>query len=440
MALRKRPLRRRSVYAVVVALSLCGLMVLLQILYVDEDQADDAALERFLAVTRTPADNRTLSQLLKDSVHDRWQPVRHTTDKFYVFSAFLDQRRTQAIVRVIGAARTRLTDRVSCSFYVRGTLSAAVRASNKLIRENWNLRYSAFFLLCPVPAGPWPDTVAVVRINDRNLPGNMLQVHKLQPSTPKEDIAVCVKPIHYDYDKLLQLAEFVELNRVLGVSHFILYNHTAGPHVSCLLQRYQSQGIVTLLPWQLPMVSQREIRTEGLFAALNDCLYRGMSRFRWLAMIDLDEFIVPAGNISLPVLLRRLGESAGAFSFRNGFFYLQWGDDPVADVPLLTMRKTRRKAQLHAHRQRSKCVVSPERVVEMGNHFVWEFLTADKVTVNVAAELAFLHHYRVCEFGGDDCINTTSVVDRSLYFWKDKLAPAVEHSVKSCTHQDSFHL
>ena len=36
----------------------------------------------------------------------------------------------------------------------------------------------------------------------------------------------------------------------------------------------QSLGLVEVLPWQLDMTSQKEIRTEGLFAALNDCLYR----------------------------------------------------------------------------------------------------------------------------------------------------------------------
>lgn len=36
---------------------------------------------------------------------------------------------------------------------------------------------------------------------------------------------------------------------------------------------------VSLLPWDLRMRSQKEIRTEGLFAALNDCLYRSMYRY-----------------------------------------------------------------------------------------------------------------------------------------------------------------
>lgn len=39
---------------------------------------------------------------------------------------------------------------------------------------------------------------------------------------------------------------------------------------------------VNVLPWDLRMRSQKEIRTEGLFAALNDCLYRSM--YRWVAI------------------------------------------------------------------------------------------------------------------------------------------------------------
>lgn len=59
-----------------------------------------------------------------------------------------------------------------------------------------------------------------------------------------------------------------------------------------------------MLPWQLNMKSQKEIRTEGLFAALNDCLYRGMYKYSHVAMVDLDEFIVPRHNDSILDLLR----------------------------------------------------------------------------------------------------------------------------------------
>lgn len=77
------------------------------------------------------------------------------------------------------------------------------------------------------------------------------------------------------------------------MEHFTFYNHTLGPQVDCILQDYVRNGGVTVLPWQLNITSQKEIRTEGLFAALNDCLYRSMYKFSHILLIDLDEYILP---------------------------------------------------------------------------------------------------------------------------------------------------
>lgn len=107
------------------------------------------------------------------------------------------------------------------------------------------------------------------------------------------------------------MLEFLELNNLLGVSHFTFYNHTIGSKATCILEHYMHGKIpqhfavnstsrpssgdknatgdnasftrspkitVDLLPWNLKMRSQKEIRTEGLFASLNDCLYRSMYR------------------------------------------------------------------------------------------------------------------------------------------------------------------
>lgn len=76
---------------------------------------------------------------------------------------------------------------------------------------------------------------------------------------------------------------------------------------------------------------------------------------------------------------------------QNVFFYLYWENDtttayetlrregvtPVegADEPyLLTAFKTRRLDKPHKHGTRSKYVVRPERVLELGNHHVWEYI------------------------------------------------------------------
>lgn len=368
-------------------------------------------------------------------IEDWWQRVPNTKDKFFVYSAYLDDRRTKW-VRVIAAARTRMAEKVLCQFtYPNGKDVISVIGMNRLIRENWNLKFSAYFILCPLKPlnAAVPSHVSIIRQGDTTV-GNKMVVHNNKKFFKRpEGTAVCIKPLHYDYNKVKNLIEFVELNRILGVNHFVLYNHTVGPEVGCILKKYEAEGLVTVLPWQLDIVSQKEIRTEGLFAALNDCLYRTMYRFKYVLMIDLDEYIVPHKNTSLRVLLGHLernGKTAdrtGAYSFQNAFFYLQWPDDDASrSLPyrLLTLQKTTRKAKFHAHKQRSKCIVMPERVIEMGNHFVWEFAQGKAMT-NVAPEAAFLHHYRVCEFGGNDCINTTHVVDRRNYAWRDQLVDAV---------------
>ena len=111
--------------------------------------------------------------------------------------------------------------------------------------------------------------------------------------------------------------------------------------VSCVLNYYMKQEhSVSVMSWDLKVDSQTEIRTEGLFAALNDCLYRNMNNFHYLMLIDFDEFIIPHMNESIPDMLEYLNSNkvlmkngrkllhpklTSSYSFQNAFFYLQFG-------------------------------------------------------------------------------------------------------------------
>ncbi|XP_026480200.1 beta-1,4-galactosyltransferase galt-1-like [Ctenocephalides felis] len=372
--------------------------------------------------------------------------------KFYVYSAYYD-RRDKRYVRIIAATKTRGPERVWCRlFYPRATanrsgvyVSLTVLAKIKVIRENWNLKYSACFVLCPLRKEIGPPEVVSIVSRLRADPAHLLRVrntdqdpdfaNRSATDIPKK-MAVCVKPFHYHYDQSLNILEFLELYSIMGIDHFFMYKHTLGEHVSCLLKDYEASGRLTMMPWDLNMLSQKEIRTECQFAAFNDCLYRAMYRYSHVALVDLDEFIIPNHNYTLFDMLKWLQKrlntwSTGSFSFQNAFFYLQWGDDPSVyntidrvETGLITSRKTRRRAKLHPHKQRSKYICRPEVVVEAGNHFVWEFIPGHG-TLNVPSDAAILHHYRVCEFGGDDCIKTTSAVDQTAYKYKPELIERV---------------
>ena len=62
----------------------------------------------------------------------------------------------------------------------------------------------------------------------RDPPSNYLPVHNhktgIKPFTgsksivPRDTIGVCIKPLHFTYNKTMELLQFIELNRILGVS------------------------------------------------------------------------------------------------------------------------------------------------------------------------------------------------------------------------------
>ncbi|XP_024080390.1 uncharacterized protein LOC106668281 isoform X2 [Cimex lectularius] len=381
--------------------------------------------------------NINVSIPAKDGI---WQTVVGTRYKFFVFSAYYDWRTTK-LIRIMGATKTRGPDRVWCLFwYNASNTTHTVTGKVKVIRENWNLKYSACFVLCPIQGNTTvPDSVSIMGRSVLT-PSNRLIVNratgnkKIQPTPPPDKIGICVKPLHFAYNQTLQMLEFIELNSLLGMDHITFYNDSISSTTDCILRHYMRLGRVTVLPWKLDMASQREIRTEGLFAALNDCLYRSMYKFSFVALIDLDEIVMPKHNDTIQEFIEWMGtrintKNTGSFSFQNAFFYLQWPDDKsLSNDPfessLTTLRKTRRRLKLHPHKQRSKYICRPEHVIEAGNHFVWEFIPGHG-TVNVPSDAAILNHYRVCEFGGDDCVKSVSVVDRTAFRYKEKLVKRV---------------
>lgn len=82
-----------------------------------------------------------------------------------------------------------------------------------MIRENWNLKYSACFVLCPVTASDITVPYAVSVVSKlHSPPGNILLVRNTDDDVDlvntthitniPDEIGVCVKPFHFDYDSV----------------------------------------------------------------------------------------------------------------------------------------------------------------------------------------------------------------------------------------------
>jgi len=86
------------------------------------------------------------------------------------------------------------------------------------------------------------------------------------------------------------IREWLEYHRIVGVEHFYLYDNESTDNLKDILQPYIEKGIVTYT-WFPGILKQK--------AANNDAIKRFKFETKWMAIIDIDEFIVPVHNASI---------------------------------------------------------------------------------------------------------------------------------------------
>lgn len=98
------------------------------------------------------------------------------------------------------------------------------------------------------------------------------------------------------------MKEWIDYHRLVGVEHFWLYNNESTDNFEEVLQPYIDQGIVELFFWP-------DLTPEIWFPygcqerGFNDAVRRAKHKSKWLAALDLDEFMVPKEGYSIVKLL-----------------------------------------------------------------------------------------------------------------------------------------
>lgn len=100
------------------------------------------------------------------------------------------------------------------------------------------------------------------------------------------------------------LPEWIEYHRLLGVEHFYLYNNLSTDDYLEKLSPYIKKGIVDLKEWDKPSANLQEWDPVQV-AAYRDAIVRAREKTDWLAILDLDEFIVPVKDNSLKSFLKK---------------------------------------------------------------------------------------------------------------------------------------
>lgn len=114
-------------------------------------------------------------------------------------------------------------------------------------------------------------------------------------------------------DEAPYLKEWIEFHRLVGVEHFYLYNHRSCDNYREVLKPYILSGLVELI--DKPKVANRiKVFNRLQCKCYNECLAHARGLSKWVAFIDIDEFLFPVSERSLLDVLKQYEEFGGVYA------------------------------------------------------------------------------------------------------------------------------
>ena len=150
------------------------------------------------------------------------------------------------------------------------------------------------------------------------------------------------------------LQEWLEFHRLVGVERFYLYNHMSTDEHRAVLAPYVDEGTVVVKDWP---------DEPGQASAYRDCLDEHREDARWIAFIDLDEFLFSPTLVPLPEILKDYEQWPGVSV--NWAMFGPSGHE-TRPAGLVLENYTRRLPDDHALNRMCKCVVHPRRAIQIG--------------------------------------------------------------------------
>lgn len=110
------------------------------------------------------------------------------------------------------------------------------------------------------------------------------------------------------------LKEWIEFHRLIGISHFYLYNNLSADNYLDVLRPYIQEGVVEL--FDVPFDSTVYLDNAKTHNFVQVCAYNHAIKLsrgsnKWLAIIDTDEFICPVKHKDLASVLKKYDDAAG---------------------------------------------------------------------------------------------------------------------------------
>jgi hypothetical protein len=171
-------------------------------------------------------------------------------------------------------------------------------------------------------------------------------------------------------DEALYLDEWLTFHHGVGVGHFYLYNNNSSDGYRRVLSPWIDAGLVTLIDWP---------RQPGQIQvpAYEDCLRRCRKEARWIAFIDIDEFLFSPQTRDLGPVLQRYANLPGIFIYWQVFGSSGHAERPAGPVIEAYTRRLDEETANKEHTRpggitgkgkQGKSIVNPRLVRQAGAH------------------------------------------------------------------------
>ncbi len=173
-------------------------------------------------------------------------------------------------------------------------------------------------------------------------------------------------------DEARYLKEWIEYHRLIGVDHFYLYNNGSKDRYYSVLAKYIKEGIVTLIHWPDLMNSDRD--EDAFMWALSTQVpaYENAARevalheTKWLAFIDINEFLIPTQSYSLNEVLTRYDDFPGV-TMRSTYYDASKIDVVPRKILLIETLEMTSAPELNIQKSVEKTIFKPDQLF----YFTW---------------------------------------------------------------------
>ena len=258
------------------------------------------------------------------------------------------------------------------------------------------LYYDQFFFSCEIKNMTAIPKFVSLTYNRHLLQSNLLAIH-IPEKKRQHKFSVCVET-SYNHIDPFQIIEWVEANRLMGVTMFNVYPCNMSMINLKIFRQLESDGImhVSMTPSPLPETTWANQMLSSP-ASFNDCMMRQMYSAEYVIPLDFDEIISPRKNsMNYESLLKEVDQIQGnkkpfpVYTFRMGLFFTTCGTNVSANMNINRFIK---RANFYGN---VKSIVNPRMCLSVFNHYCkvnFKSLKNPK-RIEVKPEIGMVNHYR----------------------------------------------